>query len=131
MHDETGLYFLLDYLPGGELRTLAKKHLAFRPEVLKFYAAEMLLALEHLHRMGIVYRDLKLENIILTESGHIKLIDFGLSKQIGKRGRTYTQCGTCAYLAPEVINKIGYSFTVDIWAFGILICEMVGGFTPF
>lgn len=102
-----------------------------KEDFLIFYCAEILLALEQLHKHAIVYRDLKLENIMISGDGHIKLIDFGLSKVIGQGGRTFTACGTADYLAPEVINNVGYGFGVDIWAFGIILCEMVGGFTPF
>jgi len=68
---------------------------------------------------------------MITSSGHIKIIDFGLSKLIGESGRASTPCGTAAYLAPEIINKVPYDFSVDIWSYGILMIEMIGGFTPF
>ena len=110
---------------------MIKKNLGLKPNILRFYMSEILLSIEHIHDCGIFDRDLKMENIMITARGHIKLIDFGLSKFIGKKGRTYTQCGTVAYLAPEIINGIGYNVSVDLWSFGILICELVGGFTPF
>jgi len=68
---------------------------------------------------------------MISETGHIKLIDFGLAKLIGLQGRTQTPCGTAEYLAPEIVHQVPYGFEVDIWSFGILMCEMIGGFTPF
>ena len=68
---------------------------------------------------------------MIDAQGHIRLIDFGFAKKIGHEGRTHTMCGTPAYLAPEVLNKTGHSFGVDIWAFGVILCEFIGGFTPF
>ena len=84
-----------------------------------------------MHSFGIVYRDLKLENIMISRKGHIKLIDFGFSKVIGENGRASTPCGTADYMAPEIIHKLPYGLEVDIWTYGILLCEMIGGFTPF
>lgn len=83
--------------------------------------------------MNILYRDLKPENILLDAKGHIKLIDFGFAKQLKniKKDRAYTNCGTPGYVAPEVLTGQGYNYKADIWSIGILICEMIGGFTPF
>ena len=102
---------------------------------LKFYFAEVLLAIEYLHSQNIVYRDLKPENLLLDASGHVRLIDFGFSKQLGKSSqRCTTNCGTPGYVAPEVLlnTEGGYDAKkADIWSLGVLLCEMVGGFTPF
>lgn len=68
---------------------------------------------------------------MICSDGHIKLIDFGLAKYLGMKDRTFTACGTPEYLAPEVLNNTGHNYSVDIWAFGIALCEMMGGFTPF
>ena len=102
-------------------------------DLARFYLAEVLVAIEQLHKNNIIYRDLKPENILLDQEGHIKLIDFGFSKQLKNliKDRTTTNCGTPAYAAPEVILGTGYGYKADIWSFGILICEMIGGFTPF
>jgi serine/threonine protein kinase len=83
--------------------------------------------------MNVLYRDLKPENILIDENGHIKLIDFGFSKKLKniKKDRAFTNCGTPGYLAPEVVTGQGYSYKADIWSIGILICEMIGGSTPF
>lgn len=97
-----------------------------------FYLAEVLVAIKQLHDRNIIYRDLKPENILLDKHGHVKLIDFGFSKQLtNARDRARTNCGTPAYAAPEVVIGAGYSYKADIWSFGILICELLGGFTPF
>ena len=98
-----------------------------------FYLAEVLVAIQQLHERNIIYRDLKPENILLDKHGHIKLIDFGFAKQVNnlKSHKARTNCGTPAYAAPEVVIGTGYGYKADIWSFGILICELLGGFTPF
>lgn len=98
-----------------------------------FYLAEVLVAIQQLHERNVIYRDLKPENILLDKNGHIKLIDFGFSKQVTnlRSHRARTNCGTPAYAAPEVLIGTGYGYKADIWSFGILICELLGGFTPF
>ena len=98
-----------------------------------FYLAEILMAIKQLHDRNIIYRDLKPENILLDSKGHIRLIDFGFAKQLKSinKDRAKTNCGTPAYAAPEVLVGTGYSYKADIWSFGILICEILGGFTPF
>ena len=99
----------------------------------RFYLAETISALESLHARNIIYRDLKPENIMLARDGHIKLIDFGFAKQLTdiKRDRLTTNCGTPSYTAPEVMMGQKYSYKCDIWSFGILMCELLGGFSPF
>ncbi|OBS65218.1 hypothetical protein A6R68_06244, partial [Neotoma lepida] len=91
-------------------------------EDVKFYLAELALALDHLHRLGIVYRDLKPENILLDEIGHIKLTDFGLSKEsVDQEKKAYSFCGTVEYMAPEVVNRRGHSQSADWWSYGVLM----------
>lgn len=99
----------------------------------RFYIAEIVMGVETLHGMGIIYRDLKPENILIDREGHIKLIDFGFAKKINniETDRAYTNCGTPGYCAPEVMMEIGHTYKADIWSIGILICEIMGGFTPF
>jgi serine/threonine protein kinase len=98
-----------------------------------FYVAEIVLGVEQLHNEGVIWRDLKPENILLDKDGHIKLIDFGFAKclQDIKNDRAYTNCGTPGYCAPEVMLDSGHTYKADLWSIGILICEMIGGFTPF
>lgn len=101
------LYLIMDFLNGGELFTHLRQEERFSEEKIKFYAAEIILALEALHQNGIVYRDLKPENILIDHEGHIRLTDFGLSKSgifKQKDDLTYTICGTPEYLAPEIIR---------------------------
>ena len=96
-----------------------------------FYAAEVISALSHLHRNNIVYRDLKSEHIMIENSGHCKLIDFGFAKQFKSTKpedqRTFTICGTPDYTAPEVIKGIGASFPADVWSLGVMIAEILTG----
>lgn len=88
---------------------------------------EVLAGLKEIHAKKVVHRDVKPENVMIDNQGHIKLIDFGFAKQIDGSGRTYTNCGTLGYTAPEVIQGLGHSFKADIWSFGILIVEMLTG----
>lgn len=104
----------------------------FTPRRAKFYAAEVLLALEYFHKQGIIYRDLKLDNIMLTLDGHIKVADYGLCKEEMWYGNTTsTFCGTPEFMAPEILLEQRYGRAVDWWAFGILIYEMLLGQAPF
>lgn len=132
---------VFDYLSGGDLFTHLQEATVFSEDRSRFYAAELLLALEFIHSKGIIYRDIKPENILLDAQGHIKLADFGLAKELikvqKKEGEgedsykgTGTFCGTHEYLAPEIIMKKEYGMPADIWAFGILLYEMLTGNTP-
>ncbi|KAK4124864.1 kinase-like protein [Parathielavia appendiculata] len=136
--DHEFLYILLDYVPGGELFTYLRKFRRFDESMARFYAAEIVLILEHLHEQqgGIAYRDMKPENLLLDAEGHIKLVDFGFAKRLGNNEsghpvETYTLCGTPEYLAPEVIHNKGHTTAVDWWALGILIYEFLTGYPPF
>ncbi|XP_046898953.1 ribosomal protein S6 kinase alpha-1 isoform X1 [Hypomesus transpacificus] len=129
---EGKLYLILDFLRGGDLFTRLSKEVMFTEEDVKFYLAELALALDHLHGLGIIYRDLKPENILLDEDGHIKLTDFGLSKEsIDHENKAYSFCGTVEYMAPEVVNRRGHTHSADWWSYGVLMFEMLTGTLPF
>ncbi len=97
----------------------------------RFYIAELIVALEHIHLHGIVYRDIKLENVLMDAEGHVKLVDFGLCKKLGPRGRSKSFCGTEEYMAPEVIACTGHNSAADWWALGVLAIELLSTITPF
>jgi RAC serine/threonine-protein kinase len=127
------LYFVMDYVNGGELFYHLQKEKTFSPKRVQFYGAEIVIGLEYLHNQGVIYRDLKPENILLTAEGHICMTDFGISKEglVAKDDRTATFCGTPEYLAPEVLEGKGYGKEVDWWSFGTLMYEMFTGLPPF
>lgn len=123
---------MLEFLNGGDLFYHMKKSGPFDENTSKFIMAEIILALEHLHKHGVVYRDLKPENIMLDSEGHIKLADFGLARLAVKRNDVLkTFCGTPEYLAPEIILGHGYTKAVDWWALGCVFYEMMTGKHPF
>lgn len=129
---KTKLYMILDFFNGGELFYHLKNEKRFSEDRARFYAAEIILAFEELHRNNIVYRDLKPENILLDSEGHLRLTDFGLSKDsISGDKLTHTFCGTPEYLAPEILYGKGYSFSVDWWSMGAFLYEMLTGWPPF
>lgn len=129
LQDERNLYMLMEYASGGELFHYLRRAHRFALGTTRFYAAELVLALEYLHSFGIAYRDLKPENLLLDAEGHLRLADFGFAKVV--HGLTYTLCGTPEYLAPEIILGHGYDLSGDWWALGILIFEMLTGNPPF
>eukprot|EP01017_Pseudomicrothorax_dubius_P028935 TRINITY_DN3482_c0_g1_i1.p1 TRINITY_DN3482_c0_g1~~TRINITY_DN3482_c0_g1_i1.p1 ORF type:complete len:363 (+),score=90.27 TRINITY_DN3482_c0_g1_i1:133-1221(+) len=126
------LFFVLEYCPGGEMFYLLQKRKVFNEEQAKFYVAQIVLAIEHLHSNNIIYRDLKPENVLIDGQGYIRVTDFGLSKQgiEGAQGAR-SVCGTPEYLAPEVLAKTGHGKPVDWWTLGAIVYEMVTGLPPF
>ncbi|OHT07173.1 AGC family protein kinase [Tritrichomonas foetus] len=127
----TKFYLGLEYIAGGEIFSLMRRHAIFTQHQIQLFVAEIALALNHLHSIGIIYRDLKPENILVGTDGHLKLTDFGLSKDISVVQSTHTFCGTVDFMAPEVIEKKSYSFPVDWWGLGILTYEFFFGRSPF
>ncbi|KAJ3353537.1 hypothetical protein GGF32_002952 [Allomyces javanicus] len=147
---ESELFLVLDFVSGGDIATQLAKFGRFTLPRVRLYAAEIALGLFELHRLQILYRDLKPENVLLDSTGHIVLTDFGLSKMFrssstssnsrrpstsggsgGDAPRTNTFAGTAEYLAPEILRNEEYSFEVDWWSFGTLAYEMLAGVTPF
>ncbi|XP_028409881.1 ribosomal protein S6 kinase 2 beta-like isoform X2 [Dendronephthya gigantea] len=128
---EGKLYLILEFLRGGDLFTRLSKEVMFTEEDVKFYLAELAIALDHLHKVGIIYRDLKPENILLDSEGHIQLTDFGLCKDSVYDKKTYSFCGTVEYMAPEVVNRRGHTQAADWWSYGVLMFEMLTGSLPF
>ena len=126
--DSKFIYYVLDYVPGGELFTLMRKDIKFSPTNARFYIAQIIEALDTLHRNKIIYRDLKPENLLIDSDGYLKFVDFGVAKQI--ENRTNTLAGTPTYMAPEIVKKEDYSFEVDWWSLGILTYEMTVGLDP-
>ncbi|XP_065332814.1 serine/threonine-protein kinase Sgk1-like isoform X1 [Cloeon dipterum] len=126
------LYFVLDYINGGELFFHLQKERSFSESRARFYSAEISSALGYLHSRQIIYRDLKPENLLLDQQGHVILTDFGLCKEgLRDSDTTDTFCGTPEYLAPEVIRKQAYDRSVDWWCLGAVLYEMLYGLPPF
>mmetsp|Transcript_17668 Transcript_17668/g.35587 ORF Transcript_17668/g.35587 Transcript_17668/m.35587 type:complete len:499 (-) Transcript_17668:473-1969(-) len=127
-HTPAKLYYVLNFCNGGDLYYLLSRCKKFKESQARFYASEVFCALQHLHLLGVIYRDLKPENVLLDGDGHVKLTDFGLSKESPTAD---TFCGTPVYLAPEIWLRRTYGFEVDWWSLGCVLFEMVTGLPPF
>lgn len=135
--DEANVYFVFEYLPGQSLFWILKnevnlnlgKNGAKRRDWVQYYCSELIIAVETLHSMHVIFRDLKPDNVMIDGTGHAKLIDFGFAKKLSKQNnfRTSTGCGTIGYNAPELYSGAAYSFPADIWSFGILLAELLSG----
>ena len=127
----TQLFMLMELATGGELFTLIERFERFELPAARFYSACVILAIGHLHKHGVIFRDLKPENLLLAGNGYLKLIDMGFAKRIGRGEKTYTLCGTPYYLAPEMILHRGHGFALDWWTVGVLTYEIIEGEPPF
>ncbi|CCH61546.1 hypothetical protein TBLA_0E04970 [Henningerozyma blattae CBS 6284] len=133
--NKNDLFLITNYFPGGELYWYLRKYKSFPEKWIRFYVGQLSIALDFLHKNGVIYRDLKPENVLLDSTGNIALCDFGLSKLNTDNNsdfRAHTFCGTTDYLAPEVIlDDNGYSYMVDYWSLGVLTFELFFGISPF
>lgn len=126
------LFLILDYCPGGDLGSHLSREKRFSEDKARIYICEIILALEELHRQGIIFRDLKPDNIVIDEQGHAMLTDFGLSKEgVHDNYITKSFCGSLAYLAPEMIKRQGHGKSVDWYLLGVVLYEMLVGIPPY
>lgn len=130
-HDAKFLYMLMEPCLGGELWTLLRRSKRFCDDTAKFYVACVILAFDYLHDKGIIYRDLKPENLLVDSTGYIKLTDFGFSRKLNNGEQAWTFCGTPEYVAPEIITNKSHDMRADIWSLGILVFELLTGAPPF
>jgi len=130
---ETDFCLVMDFIGGGDLYYHWKRVRKFSEKVVAFIAAELIIALSYLHSCGIIYRDLKPQNILLDVDGHICLADFGLSKEVATSNETliHTACGTPTYSAPEVLMGEPYKKTIDYWSLGVVLYQFLVGNVPF
>lgn len=125
-------YLAIDFYDGGDLYQYLRTHQGrLRETQVRSVSAEVALALEHLHKLGFIYRDLKPENVLLDSKGHVRLADFGLCKLVPNKALTNTICGTHTYAAPEMLAVRNYGKSIDLWAFGVFVYHILRGRTPY
>lgn len=129
--DRKYLYMLMEACLGGELWTILRDRGNFDDQTTRFYTACVVEAFDYLHSQGIIYRDLKPENLLLDLKGYVKLVDFGFAKRLQVGRKTWTFCGTPEYVAPEVILNKGHDISADYWSLGVLMFELLTGTPPF
>ncbi|XP_070544121.1 cGMP-dependent protein kinase 1-like isoform X3 [Ptychodera flava] len=129
--DRKYVYMLIEVCLGGELWTILRDRGSFDDNMTRFCTGCVVEAFSYLHAKGIVYRDLKPENLLLDSRGYVKLVDFGFAKKIGFGRKTWTFCGTPEYVAPEIILNKGHDMSADYWSLGILMFELLTGNPPF
>ncbi|XP_036406521.1 cGMP-dependent protein kinase 1 [Megalops cyprinoides] len=129
--DTRYIYMIMEFCSGGELWTKLKEVGRFDEPIAVFCAACVVEAYAYLHKKGILYRDLKPENLMLDKRGYVKLVDFGFAKELVRGDKTYSFCGTPEYMAPEIIQNQGHDFAADFWSLGILVYELLAGSPPF
>ncbi len=139
--DSKNVNYIFEFLPGQDLYWVINNQMHMKlgqdskKHWVKFYGSQILCALETMQRYNIIYRDIKPENMMIDRQGNIKVIDFGFAKMLHSANhfRTTTNCGTLGYTAPEVLLGVnsGYSFGIDVWSYGVLLCEMLQGKLPF
>ena len=129
--NQSMIFFAMKFKQGGELYHHLRAHTRFPEQTVKFYACQIICGLIYLHNKGILYRDMKPENILLDEHGNASLADFGVSKYIETDQMTFSYVGTPEYVAPEIIYQKGHGKAVDVWCLGVLLYEMIYGLPPF
>lgn len=131
LEDEKKIYIVQEFLDCGELEHLIQQRKVMTEDEAKFFVSELVCALEDLHKHNIVTRDLKPANIMLSKTGHVKIIDMGLCKKVPKGHKTYSYCGTLDYNPPEIFMRMGHDVSADYWSLGVIVYELLTGLLPF